>query len=233
MLPRQQLSIATGFFAHGVTSREIVLETVANPSGYIWSFPRADHLAIGICAQAVDGTRSGQLLDRAAAWIERSRIAPTATLQPYSWPIPTLDAQTLATQSVAGNGWCLVGDAAGLVDPITREGIYFALQSASYAAEAIAAKGPAAASAYSSRLREDIVPELTKAAQLKAGFFRMAFTDLMLEALRDSARIRRVMAELIAGAQPYRSLERRLVRTLEFGLAWRALKVVREGRAGS
>ena len=35
---------------------QIVLEMVDDPSGYIWSFPRNDHLAIGICAQAGETT---------------------------------------------------------------------------------------------------------------------------------------------------------------------------------
>src|SRR5262245_29194221 len=49
---RDQLSIATGFFARGVTSDEVVLEMTADPPGYLWSFPRPDHLAIGVCGQA-------------------------------------------------------------------------------------------------------------------------------------------------------------------------------------
>src|SRR6266850_1824759 len=56
---RDQLSIATGFFAHGVTSHEIVIEFVADPPGYIWSFPRPGHLAIGICAEADAGISAG------------------------------------------------------------------------------------------------------------------------------------------------------------------------------
>src|SRR5262249_39096336 len=52
---REQLSIATGFFARGVTSDEVVLEITGDPPGYLWSFPRPDHLAIGVCGQADAG----------------------------------------------------------------------------------------------------------------------------------------------------------------------------------
>jgi flavin-dependent dehydrogenase len=38
----------------------------------------------------------------------------------------------------AGNGWMLVGDAAGFIDPFTGEGIYRALRSARAAAESLA-----------------------------------------------------------------------------------------------
>src|SRR6185436_11397283 len=66
---RDQLSIATGFFASGTTSHEIVIEMTADPPGYIWSFPRPDHLAIGICAQADAGASAAMLRARTLQWI--------------------------------------------------------------------------------------------------------------------------------------------------------------------
>src|SRR5262249_45976091 len=117
---RDELSIATGFFAHGVTSDEIVLEMTTDPPGYIWSFPRADHLAMGIGAQADAGATAGELRTRVARWIrERDvvRQARGAELVPYAWPIPSLAASDFRAQRIAGPRWCLVGDAAGLVDP--------------------------------------------------------------------------------------------------------------------
>src|SRR5207244_8568320 len=72
---RDQLSIATGFFAHGVTSTEIVIEFVADPPGYIWSFPRPGHLAIGICAEASAGITAEALRARTAEWIRATGIA--------------------------------------------------------------------------------------------------------------------------------------------------------------
>jgi geranylgeranyl reductase family protein len=219
---REQLSIATGYFARGTTSDEIVIEFVADPPGYIWSFPRPDHLAIGICAQADAGVGAGALQARVRRWIERTRIADGAELQPYSWPIPSLGAADFERLDIAGRGWCLAGDAAGLVDPITREGIYFALLSGQWAADwALAAD---ASRMYTTRVRAGIGRELARAARLKAGFFTPRFTRLLGAALRESAPIRAVMADLIAGRQPYAGLKWRLVRTFEVGLAWRVLR---------
>ena len=222
---RDELSIATGFFAHGVTSNEIVIELVADPPGYIWSFPRPGHLAIGICAQADTGSTARTLRDRTARWIRDTHLAEDAPLQPYSWPIPSLTAAGCATAPLAGERWCLAGDAAGLVDPITREGIYFALQSGQWAAESLAATR--ATANYVDRVRTDILSELARAARLKARFFHPAFTGLMLRALQQSPAIRAVMADLIAGEQPYAGLRRRLLSTLELGLAWKVF--VRKG----
>ena len=72
-------------------------------------------------------------------------------------------------------------------------------------------------------MRDEAIAELARAARLKAGFFRPAFTGLMMRALMESAAIRAVMADLVAGRQSYASLKWRLLKTFEVGLAWRAL----------
>jgi geranylgeranyl reductase family protein len=218
---RDQLSIATGYFAHGVSSDEIVIELTTDPPGYVWSFPRPTHLAVGICAQADAGLTAASLRARTARWIEATGIAPGARLEPYSWPIPSLNARDFAALEIAGPRWALVGDAAGLVDPITREGIFFAIASGEWIAEALGAA--ASADSYAPRVRDEAITELARAARFKAGFFRPAFTGLMIRALHQSDAIRAVMADLVAGRQSYKTLKRRLLATLECRLALRLL----------
>jgi len=216
---RAQLSIATGFFAHGATSREIVIELVADPPGYIWSFPRPDHLAIGICAQADAGLSAETLRRMTAAWLDKTGLARGARLEPYSWPIPSLGARDFDDLELAGSRWCLVGDAAGLVDPITREGIFFALASGQWAAEAMAADLDL--TEYAARVRDEAIVELARAARLRSMFFTPSFLALLVTALQESASVRAVMAELVSGRQSYATLKWRLLKTLEVGLAWR------------
>ena len=220
---RDQLSIAAGVFAHGLTSRTILVRFVTAPSGYIWSFPRGDHLAIGICARADEAT-SGQLRAVLDEWLRETGVADGARLERYGWPIPSLGPSDLLAQRVAGPSWMLAGDAAGLVDPITREGIYFALQSGDFAAQALCRDGDPGA-CYEDRVRQAIYPELARAARLQRGFFRSGFTRLLVDALRRSAAVRDVMADLMAGEQPYRTLKRRLLATFEIGLAWQLLRL--------
>jgi flavin-dependent dehydrogenase len=215
---RAQLSIATGFFVPGTTGDEVVIEFAANPPGYLWSFPRPDHLAVGICAQADAALTAAQLRARVAAWLGAAGLARGASLVSYSWPIPSLLEHDFAALEPAGAGWLLVGDAAGLVDPITREGIFFALQSATFAAEALL--DTRAPERYRDRVRAEIGDELARAARVKAAFFRSRFTGVLLDALQRSARIRDVMADLIAGTQPYRGLKRRVARSCELRLAF-------------
>jgi geranylgeranyl reductase family protein len=220
--PRRHLSIATGFFAHGATSDEVVIELVADPAGYLWSFPRPDHLAIGMCAQADAGLSPSALRDQARDWTGRSHLADDARLEPYSWPIPSLDARAFGALDLASERWALVGDAAGLVDPITREGIYFALLSGQWAADAVA--GGRFPRDYTARIRDEIAPDLACAARFKAGFFRPAFMKLLVHALQRSAAVREILVDLVAGRQSYLSLKWRLLKTLEVGLAWKMMR---------
>ena len=125
--------------------------------------------------------------------------------------------------AIAGPRWYLVGDAAGAVDPITREGIFFALQSATFAADAITGSPTAGEHSYRERMQMEVLDELRRAARLKDVFFRPHFTRLLIAALGRSAPIRGVMADLIAGVQSYHGLKWRLARTFEVGYAIRAL----------
>jgi geranylgeranyl reductase family protein len=219
---RADLSIATGYFAHGAVSSDIVIELTADPPGYIWSFPRPGHLAVGICAQADAGTTAGDLRSRSACWINRMALAGGARLEPYSWPIPSLSPAGFRSLTVSGPGWFLAGDAAGLVDPITREGIYFALRSGELAARAALSQGPSHAR-YREHVHDEIAADLAIAARYKAGFFRPRFARLLIDALTESSGIRGVMADLVAGRRAYSSLKWSLAGTFEVGLAWRLL----------
>ena len=121
----------------------------------------------------------------------------------------------------------LLGDAAGLVDPLTREGIYFALLSGQWAADALAtASAERAASLYASRLDHEIRPELARAARLSGLFFTPAFSALLVRALEESGAIRDVFVDLVTGVQPYRGLRRRLLATREWALAARAIRLL-------
>jgi geranylgeranyl reductase family protein len=212
---RDQLSIAAGSFVDGVVCSEVVVRFVDDPPGYLWSFPRPDHLSVGACAQAGE-TSTAALHDVTDRWLTTYAPAADRPRRRYAWPIPSLSPRDLDREQPAGPNWMLLGDAAGLVDPITREGIFFAMRSGQLAAGALGTHDPRRA--YSTSIRDEVHAELRHAAELKAAFFRPRFTRLLIEALNHSAAIRTVMIDLIAGRQPYAGLKRRLLGTLEFGL---------------
>ena len=135
----------------------------------------------------------------------------------YSWPIPSLSERQLDAERPAGERWLLVGDAAGLVDPITREGLYFALASSTLAAESL--MKDRAADRYIERVRRELHAELRTAARLKARFFHSVFTGLLLRALEDSARIRPRDGGPGHGSADLQGARRRLLLTGECRLA--------------
>lgn len=218
---RADLSIASGFFVHGTRSRSIAIGFEDDPPGYLWSFPRPDHLAVGVCAQA-DASQPAALRAAAAEWISRN-VEGSVRLERYSWPIPSLRSSTLERERPYGSRWMLLGDAGGMVDPITREGIFFALVSGDAAADSLLESGNPG-DRYGERIRARVYEELIRAARLKARFFNPRFTTLLIRALQDSVSIRRIMSDLVAGQQSYRGLRRRLLGTLQVGLFLEMMK---------
>ncbi len=227
---RHQLSIAAGYFVRGRTSREVVVRFDTAPPGYLWSFPRPDHLAVGACAQA-DQAQVSALRARALEWLRAADLTEDAALAPYAWPIPSLAERDWDEEVPGGRRWLLVGDAAGLVDPITREGIFYALASAEAAAEALSGAS-VPDRAYSESLADTLCGELRHAARLKHGFYRHGFLRLLVDGLAASQAVRAVMRDLVAGRQGYASLARRLLETLEVKLACRLLMLEVAGRWG-
>jgi flavin-dependent dehydrogenase len=223
---RDQLSVAAGHFVHGISSSAIAIRTMREQPGYLWSFPRPDHLAIGVCAPAALRVSSVQLRAQSRAWIETHGFDRGAALTSYAWPIPSLGDRHARETTFGGAGWMLAGDAAGLVDPLTREGIYYALLSGQWAAEALSEDSAGAATRYADRLRAEVQPEIARAARLSGAFFSPGFASLLVHALKDSAAIRDVFVDLVTGAQPYLGLRRRLLATREWALAGRAIRML-------
>jgi geranylgeranyl reductase family protein len=224
---RAEVSIAAGYFVHGASGSSIAIRSITKQPGYLWSFPRPDHLAVGVCAPAAEHSTSPELRAQSRTWIESHGLHVGNRLGQYAWPIPSAGFSSVDEVCAAGAGWALIGDAAGLVDPLTREGIYYALLSGQWASEALASPGKQPPrEAYLERVRAEMYPELSRAAGLSRVFFSPAFSSLFVTALRESGPIRQVFADLVAGVQPYTGLRRRLLRTREWKLAGRAARLV-------
>ena len=95
--------------------------------GYAWAFPRPDHVSVGICGKAGEETMAA-LRDRLDAFMQTFGYAPDPQ-RIFSHLLPSLSLDSWGGLRLVGQGWALVGDAAGLVDPVTGEGIYYAMRS--------------------------------------------------------------------------------------------------------
>jgi flavin-dependent dehydrogenase len=99
---------------------------------YAYLIPKADSLIIGLGAVPHQEPNVSQLLTRFRAWLEKEfSFSPKQLLKKEAWSIPF-------GYFVPGEGNALlVGDAAGLCNPLSGEGIRLAVESAEAASSAI------------------------------------------------------------------------------------------------
>jgi flavin-dependent dehydrogenase len=218
------LMVTAGYFIPGRTAL-MQIQFLQGVTGYIWVFPRADHVSAGIACKMGETTTAElrRLLER---WLEDNGFRLDGA-RFYSHILPSFRAQTFETLEVCGEGWAMIGDSAGLVDPITGEGLYYALRSAELCAGALLAGRP---DAYRAALREEVLGELKLAARVSQRFYSgQIFGDSVLEQMvsltAKSASFRELMSDLFAGIQGYRDLRARMYRILP--------AVMAEGLAGT
>ena len=146
-LGAQDLEVTLGYFVP-VEQEIIKVKFLKQFEGYLWSFPRADHLSVGICAKM--GQRPSQQLRRHLDDFVVEESIPMDGARFYSHVLPSPQARTLRDRRIAGRNWAMAGDAAACVDPITGEGLYYALRSGDLLAQALIEDQP---QAYPERLR--------------------------------------------------------------------------------
>jgi geranylgeranyl reductase family protein len=208
---------ALGYYVPGDQAR-IDIRFLPRLEGYIWVFPRCGHLSVGICGK---GEPASSLRKRLEQYMtERGMAWKGASF--YSHVLPSLDSGSWRKNRVAGEGWMAVGDAAGLVDPITGEGLYYAIRSADLAARALLSEVGELAEKmvhYRRLLRRDFVADLEFGARLAKRVFlgRFLFGSVparMVQFTRRSPRFSAIMQDLFAGKLPYLGLKRRLLKNL-------------------
>jgi flavin-dependent dehydrogenase len=206
-VPPERLVMAAGWYARG--SAPMLVRFTPGLDGYLWLFPRPDHVGVGICAP-LRSRPTRDMLRRLEDEVARHFPAlrdDEAGRYAHTIPSPSDDPASLL--EIAGPGFALVGDAAGLADPITGEGIHYALRSARVLSATLREDG--SPRRYPERALEDFGRELLLAARLRPRFYAAGFTGRMLRYAGRSSAIRSVLAELVLGEQGYRNLKRRLL----------------------
>ncbi|MEP6637568.1 MAG: FAD-dependent monooxygenase, partial [Acidobacteriota bacterium] len=144
-LPPSEMEVAFGYRAPLPEKGEAPTVVAFLPGwvGYAWAFPRVDHISFGI-ATTQDAFQHQPLDDllwqfmlgyyrqledaKAKLWNSRKvdqerdgriRSQLEGTAERYAARIPGLNDKTWDTRKVCGEGWALLGDAAGFADPVT------------------------------------------------------------------------------------------------------------------
>jgi len=238
-LPPAEMEVAFGYRAPLPKSVEAATVVAFLPKwiGYAWAFPRIDHVSFGIATtqDAFDHEKLDSLLwDFMVSYYQASQAGSSSprmqlwkkeksetqienlrqSAERYAARIPGLAPRTWDTRKACGEGWALLGDAAGFADPVTGEGIYYAIRSAELFAETYLAGAPVA---YEQKWRADFGAELKRASQMRrrfyGNFWGAPFTDRMIEFARGHRGIRKVLGQLVAGDQGYTNLKKKLARS--------------------
>ena len=175
--------------------------------GYGWIFPKGDHLSIGVGGPSDHATLvkgySAQFTDYCRGILGEYDVVHCQghrlPVRPAGWPIH------------AKRG-LLVGDAAGMVNPLDGEGIYYAIRSGQIAASAIldalSGNAPLDFSAYQQAVDAQLTVELRRSAQLLKiyGYAPTLFSWL----IGRSKGLRAAIFDLLRGEMRYNDIPARL-----------------------
>jgi geranylgeranyl reductase family protein len=103
--------------------------------GYGWVFPKREHLSVGAGVLRNSSRGRRNLKQALRDYLAAIGVTPIVAARKHGYVIPLTPRRCLARQNLL-----LVGDAAGLADPLTGEGISHAVVSGRLAGQAIAAE---------------------------------------------------------------------------------------------
>lgn len=151
----------------------ILLDWGPIPGSYAWVFPKGERLTVGVIAARGNGGQTRQYLKDFVSRLGLGSYEPARNSGHLT--------RCRSPHSPVRNGRVIVaGDAAGLLEPWTREGISFALRSGKLAGAAAAAAAASpddecldrALGQYESALGQDLLPEMEAGRRILAAFAR-------------------------------------------------------------
>ena len=172
------------------------------PYGYGWVFPKKEHLSIGVLTMHTSRINLNEYLKE---YLSKLGIRNIIKEEKHGYVIPL----HIRKKKFAYGRILLVGDAAGFADPITAEGISYAIESGKYAADAIINGGDKIKSVnnkYESSIKR-ILTEL-KYAGILAYFIYTSPSLRSFVFKRYGKELSSLMTDVIAGEVKYSELLR-------------------------
>lgn len=212
----QDTMFALGYFVPS-DQTHIDIQFLPNLEGYIWVFPRSGHLSVGICGKSESAQCLRARLER---YMDEHGIC-RKDAKFYGHMLPSLERKGWRNNRLAGDGWIAIGDAGGLVDPITGEGLYYAVRSGDLASQVVLSdqETEKKAESYRQLIARDFGLDLTYGAVLAKRLFCgvmffSAVPSRMISFMKRSPKFCEIMQDLFAGTQPYLGLKKRLLRNV-------------------
>jgi geranylgeranyl reductase family protein len=189
------------------------LEYGAIKQGYGWIFPKADHLNIGaglFRTDQIDARTDRTVRDRLQAaiftYMDKMGLSyDRAKLQIHGHPLPLWSGK----EPLHEGRILLVGDAAGLINPLFGDGILHAVKSGKIAGEAIAAD---AAASYTQRIHDHFSRDFDAALKLSKVFYN--WTNVCFKYGVKYEKGTRYAAQMLAGELQFADMQQRAIQRL-------------------
>lgn len=179
------------------------IDVGATPGGYGWLFPKGDHVNVGVGGWYHIGPTLRPRLDEMTRFYG---FDPDLLWGVRGHPLPV----RVPTAPLVDGNILLVGDSAGLLDPLTGEGIYAAVWSGRSAAEHLTAylrDQVSTLDGYRRAIETDLVPDLRVSTQLHYLFHTMP--PAWAQLVRRSSRAWRLVCALMTGDFTYAGIRTR------------------------
>ena len=161
-------------------SDTVFLDWGTFPGGYGWVFPKNDHFSVGVGGPARLSKQMMPYFEKFLDYLDFggsqqsavsiqppvSSIQSPITLSLKSWPIPV----RIKKGNFYSDRAIVVGDAAGLTDSLTGEGIYYAIRSGKLAAAACASLFQGQCNAlkiFNDQVNDELMTELLEGKKIK------------------------------------------------------------------
>lgn len=169
-------------------------------AGYAWAFPKRTHLSLGVLSMQRGKVQLQRALDD---YLRFLGVKQVISIEKHGYVIPVVPRKGALMRGRV----MLTGDAAGLVDPITAEGITHAILSGQLAAQALlecAFEAAPAAASYQAKLQQHILGELAAARLLAHVLYHRPRMCAWLFKHHGQA-ASELMADIVMGKRSYRS----------------------------
>lgn len=186
--------------------------------GYSWVFPKKNHLSVGLCSMVRPVSGKGLRADF-HAYLKNQGIVPKEPGEIHAALIPVFPRPG----QLADKGILLTGDAAGLADPLTAEGLTAALESGRLAAVAIAEgemKREKVQAIYRQKLAEGLLADIEVSRKLAVLLYHHPHLRNLIFRFYGQAFVEK-MTDIMTGKRNFRSVNLSPSSFLKLAKFWR------------
>ncbi len=162
--------------------------------GYAWIFPKFEHITVGIGSKLGTSKLKDFLEYFLKTHSAANRIIKPKKAEIHSYLVPAVSNSKFFDLPTTGKNWVLIGDAAGHVNPVTGEGIYYAIAGGKLAANAYLEGN---IQLYEKYWRKKYGEDLYWGLKIQMIFYHKNLLNFSIKIAEKSLEMRKILSEII------------------------------------